>query len=199
MFTILNSIHHVKKNFQRILADRVHDFGPSGLSFESTEAFEEGSRLDLVIVIPKKVRCTAVVSNMRKLEAGYLLGAQISKLSEEDRHFLRPSHLLEVAETTLLDAAATTAERLKSMRNLLGLSLDELSNLSGVPIEDISNIEDGTERNPRRDVMHSPARGLSVPLSSIIEVPPALLIAFCLSRCPMHVIDPGSLTASGRV
>ncbi len=148
---------------------RVVDIGPKGLSLCCESTLAPDDRLALAVIIPDKrtIKCSGIVRNFRKSDKGYLLGIEFTRLSSKDRDYLT-RNILEIAEVDVLAACRRLKDRVRGLRNLLELTVSELSDLTGIPHDRIVQIEYGMEKEPPEEILESLAYGLGVSLEDLL-------------------------------
>lgn len=155
-------------------AAKVIDIGPGGLSLVCDCPLEPDTRLNLTVMIPEKrpIKCAGIIRNLRKSDKGYVLGIQFTKLSDQDRRFIK-KNILEIAGVDVLETYRLLKDRVRGLRTALELTVSELSDLTGVPPRRIVQIEFGMEKRPPDDIIERIAAGLGVSREDLIGDEPS--------------------------
>ncbi len=145
-------------------AVEVVDIGTGGLCFITDESVSQDSKYDVVVTLPDghHIRATAVVRRVEEVMQGYKVGVEFTKLPSQDQDLLNGGRLLGVSKISVLNTDMDLAERFRTIRAALGLTITELSEITGVPHEMIMGIEAGTEPAPSEVVLRKLAKGLSI-------------------------------------
>jgi len=142
---------------------RIIDLGPKGMSIEVSEMVPTKKKLIFLIDMPHKhqIKCEGVIKNSRETEKGYILGIEFTKLSKEEKEYLKNSgNILEVAGIDTLETAAELSDRIRFLRSILRMTTTELAEASGVDSTIVSQLEGGQLDDPPEEILEKLAKTL---------------------------------------